>query len=298
MTAAGNNVIDLPLAPATPRAVSTGAIRFGEAEVDCYNLDDGRRVISQRGVVRALSSGGPGGGRDRGDLLRYLERLPTESSAILAAPSAEVAFVLPSGTVAHGRDAEWFIDLCNAYLDAAIAGSLHPKQRHIAAQARVIVAACSKVGIAALIDEATGFQYVREHGILGDIFARALRDKPAQWARAWQDDVIDALCRTFRIQRLGKEFPAPLMGVVGKLYRTLLGADVYDELRRRNPPGEDRDIHTQWMSDEVLAAMRDHMGVIRAFAMVCDSKLQFWERLERYAGGGRGQVELFLPQVG
>lgn len=287
-----SNVIDLPLAPATPRAISTGALRFGDAEVDCYNLDDGRRVISQRGVVRGLT-GGSKAGRSAGDLPVYVARVPADSRGNLADASAEVSFILPSGTVAIGRDADWFIDLCNAYVDAAIAGTLHPKQRHLAAQARVIVAACSKVGIAALIDEATGFQYLREHGILGDIFARALRDAPGAWSRRWQDDVVDALCRTFRIQRIGKEFPAPLMGVIGKLYKTLLGAEVYEELRRRNPPGDDRDIHTQWMSDEVLAALGDRMEVIKAFAMSTDSKLQFWSRLERYAAGGKGQADLF-----
>lgn len=280
------------LALVAPRAISTGALKFGDAEVDCYNLDDGRRVISQRGVVRALQ-GGSKGATSHGNLARFFERLPAESSAKLADPSAEIAFVLPSGTTAHGRDAEWFIDLCNAYLDALVAGTLHPKQRHLAAQARVIVAACSKVGIAALIDEATGYEYLREHGVLGRIFAKALREAPGAWQRRWQDDVVDALCRTFRIQRIGKEFPAPLMGVIGKLYRTLLGAEVYEELRRRNPPGDDRDIHTQWMSDEVLAGLREHMEVIKAFAMTTDSKLQFWSRLERYAAGGKGQSELF-----
>lgn len=274
-----------------PKAITTGVLSFGGVEVDCYNLDNGRRVISQRAIVRVLTGTGHKAGRDRGDLRQYVARIPHESAEKLVATRSEVEFVLPSGTTSIGRDAEWLIDLCNAYVDAAIAGTLHRKQLRLAGQARAIVAACAKTGIAALIDEATGYQYVREHGILGDIFARALREQASPWKRTWQDETVDALCRTFRIQRIGREFPAPLMGVVGKLYRTLLGSEVHDELRRRNPRGEGRDVHTQWMADDTLGALRDHLHVIEAFARTCDSKSQFWDRMERYASGGRGQME-------
>lgn len=275
-----------------PKAITTGTLSFGGIEVDCYNLDDGRRVISQRAIVRLLTGGGHKGGAKPGNLRRFLDRIPHESAENLVEPNSEVEFLLPSGTAAIGRDAEWLVDLCNAYVDAALDGRLRKNQLHLAANARAIVSACAKTGIAALIDEATGYQYVREHGILGDIFARALRAEASGWKRTWQDETVDALCRTFRIQRAGREFPAPLLGVVGKLYRTLLGSEIHDELRRRNPGGSERDIHTQWMSDETLRALHDHLHVIEAFARTTDSKAQFWERLERYARGGRGQMEL------
>lgn len=281
----------------TARAISTGVLRFGDVGVDCYNLEDGRRVFSQRGVLRALRNPGKSGGAETGNLDRFLERIPEESRSILAGPNSQVEFILPSGTKAIGRDADWFVSLCRAYVDAGLSGGLRANQMHLARQASMVVAACAKVGIAALIDEATGYQYVRQHGILGEMFAKALRPEPANWKRTWRDDVIDPLCLTFRIQRVGSEFPAPLMGVIGKLYRTLIGADVHDELKRRNPRGEDREVHTQWMSDDTLLALAEHMNVIRALAVTADSKHQFWERLERYASGGRGQTTLPMRGV-
>ena len=55
-----------------------------------------------------------------------------------------------------------FIEICTAYVtaldDAALAT---PRQREIAAQAGMFLAACAKVGLIALIDEATGYQYDR-----------------------------------------------------------------------------------------------------------------------------------------
>lgn len=205
-----------------PKAVTTGSLKFGSAEVDVYNLDDGRRVISQRAIVRAITSGKPGksGGREGGNLAPYLSKLPERFR--LSEAGAEIVFVLPSGTEAIGRDATWLIKLCRAYDEADRAGELHHTQAHLANQARAILAACAEVGIAALVDEATGYQYVRQHGMLAELFAKALRDEASAWRRTWKDEVVDALCRTFHIQRKGREFPAPLMGVVGKLYRTLI----------------------------------------------------------------------------
>ena len=270
-----------------PKAITTGVLSFGGVEIDCYNLDNGERVISQRAIVRALT----GTSKPTG-LGPYLGAIPQEHAGFLARANSEIEFVLPSGSTSIGRNAEWLIDLCNAYVDAALAGHLRKNQLHLAAKARTIVAACAKTGIAALIDEATGYQYVREHGILGDIFARALREQASPWKRTWEDATVDAICRTFQIKRVGREFPAPLMGVIGKLYRMLLGSEVHEELRRRNPRGEGRDIHTQWMAEDTVSALRDHLRVIEAFARTCDSKSQFWSRMERYANGGRGQLEM------
>lgn len=89
--------------------------------LDCYVLEDGRHLVSQRGVVRALTNGG----RDRGDLGTYLERLPSRFAGLTAA--AEVEFSLPGGGVAKGREAMWFVDLLKAYDEADDAGELHPR---------------------------------------------------------------------------------------------------------------------------------------------------------------------------
>lgn len=38
-----------------PRAVASGVLQFGAIEVDCYVLDNGKRVLSQRGIIGVLS---------------------------------------------------------------------------------------------------------------------------------------------------------------------------------------------------------------------------------------------------
>jgi hypothetical protein len=69
-----------------------------------HRLDDGRRVVSQRGVVGLLS-----GGAEVGNLGRFMSRLPSRFAQITAEPKIE--FDLPGGGVAYGREGTWLVDL-------------------------------------------------------------------------------------------------------------------------------------------------------------------------------------------
>jgi len=81
------------------KAVAKGVLFDGLC--DCFVLEDGERILSQRGIVRAIS-----GGRDRGDLRDYLAALPSEFSFLGSA--ASVRFSQPSdGAPGIGRPAEF-----------------------------------------------------------------------------------------------------------------------------------------------------------------------------------------------
>lgn len=131
-----------------PKALYAGSLFDGL--LDCYVLDNGRRIVSQRGAVRALS-----GGRESGNLGAYLARLPNGYDTLTA--GAAIDFVLPAGGLANGIEATCVADILKLYVDALSAGTLHPKQVPIACRAAAMLGAFAKVGIVALVDEATGF---------------------------------------------------------------------------------------------------------------------------------------------
>src|SRR5690242_11209202 len=128
------------------KAVASGVIFGGLADV--YNLDDGRRVLSQRGAVRALVAG-PDATNPKA-LGAYLARLPARFADLSTRPDIE--FDLPGGGVAKGRDALWFVDVLRAYKDAWRKEELHPSQVHLAKNADAMLDALAVGGIAALID--------------------------------------------------------------------------------------------------------------------------------------------------
>src|SRR5687768_10799749 len=49
-----------------PYSMFRGTLKIGDLELECHVLDDGRRVLTQREMVRVLS-----GGRESGDLPVY-----------------------------------------------------------------------------------------------------------------------------------------------------------------------------------------------------------------------------------
>ena len=65
------------------------------------------------------------------------------------------------GNVALGYRAELLPQVCNVYLQAKYAGKLTPNQEHIAEQCLMLLNGFATVGIIALVDEATGYQYDR-----------------------------------------------------------------------------------------------------------------------------------------
>lgn len=89
-----------------------------------------------RAIVGALTGSGSEAGRKSGGLEGYTARLPAKYAALSAGASIE--FVTTSGVKAKGRTSVWFVDLLRAYDEACDGGLLHPKQMHIAKQARTI----------------------------------------------------------------------------------------------------------------------------------------------------------------
>jgi hypothetical protein len=57
--------------------------------------------------------------------------------------------------LAHGYEAEVLVDVCKSIIRASEAGKLTSAQDNLAAQARILLNAFAKVGVTALVDEAT-----------------------------------------------------------------------------------------------------------------------------------------------
>lgn len=99
------------------------------------------------------------------------------------------------------------------------------------------------------------------------LLARMLRFQAAKTRRCfWSDEIVSSLCTTYKIQRKAQELPAPLLGVIGWIYRTVLSPKVYAEMKARNPRGSDRDLHYEWWTDELRGLLDDDVNVIRALS--------------------------------
>jgi hypothetical protein len=135
-------------------------------------LDDGRRVLSQRGVGRAL--GRKFGGKDwrtaadaAGNLPFFLiasDLKPFISAEMLVAASRPILYRHSGGGgFAHGVEAVLLPQFCEVWLKAREAGALKREaQLRVAQQAEVLMRGLAHVGITALVDEVTGYQDDRD----------------------------------------------------------------------------------------------------------------------------------------
>src|SRR5439155_10786873 len=73
----------------------------------------------------------------------------------------KIEFRTLSGGRAFGYSADLLPQVCGVFLDAKADGVLAHTQVHIADQALILIRGFASVGIIALVDEATGFQYDR-----------------------------------------------------------------------------------------------------------------------------------------
>lgn len=217
------------------KATHDGELPIADLILACAVLEDGTRVLSERAVEKSLGKkrGGadyrrrePGGGH----LPIYLSPKnlkPFISEELMVAVEEPLVYApLHGGKAAHGVRAEVFPQICEVWLKARDAGALVASQMHIAEMADILIRGLARVGIIALIDEATGYQYDRDRYDLTRILAVYLSEERLKWAKMFPDEFYRQIYRL-------KNWPYPRGNsrtpYVGKLTNEL----VYDRL----PPG-------------------------------------------------------------
>jgi len=168
-----------------PVATHEGTITAmgGRLNIPCAVLDSGQRVITQSGFMVALGRARQAKGRQyyKGDvnLPAFLtaQNLKPFISSALEVTSSQIEFVSKNGGRAFGYADELLPEVCDVFIRADRAGKLKSNQKHIADQAHIIMKALAHTGIAGLIDEATGYQEVRDRRALQAILEEGAYDR-------------------------------------------------------------------------------------------------------------------------
>jgi hypothetical protein len=96
---------------------------------------------------------------------------------------------------AFGYPAELLPKVCGVFLDADAAGVLAHTQDNIAKRAMILIRGFASVGIIALVDEATGYQYERPRRDLEEYLKKFLAEGLRRWVRTFPGDYFKHLCR-------------------------------------------------------------------------------------------------------
>jgi hypothetical protein len=254
-----------------PKATHEGILTIGDMEIPCAVLEDGTRVLTQSGVMVALGRARQAKGRQYYDADVNLPAFLTAKNLKpfipleLTVTSSQIEFKALSGNKAFGYRAELLPKICGVFLDADNAGVLVATQGHIVERAMVLIRGFASIGIIALVDEATGYQYDRPRKDLEEYLKKFLSDSLRRWVRTFPGDYFKHLCRLKGVQlRPDMKLPQYFGHLTNDLIWRRIAPGLLKALKeRREERGRPSNKLFQWTSEELgKPELLLHLGMV------------------------------------
>jgi hypothetical protein len=174
-------------------------LKIGEVDIPCYVLEGETRVLTQRGLMSGLgiTKGGTKSGDDQLTVLanNLLEKslINNDIAEVIKNP---IRFKPPhGGRPAFGYPATILADVCEAVLSARAEGLLDARQANLAKQCEILVRGFARVGIIALVDEATGYQRDRARDSLAKILEAFVAKELQPYVRKFPAEFYEEMFR-------------------------------------------------------------------------------------------------------
>ena len=266
-------------------------LKIGDLEIPCYVLEDGKRMLHQRGLVSALGMGRGGSSEGGGDRLAKFtaqDRLKEfVSKQLLELTGEPIKFRTPRGQIAYGYEATVLADICEAVLAAREVGLLQKQQEHIADRCQILMRGFARVGIIALVDEATGYQEVRAREALEEILRNFISAELLKWVKTFPDEFYRQMfrLRDWQYYQFSVKRPSVAGRITNDIIYERLAPGVLDELKRITPKDvkgrRKHRYHQRLTSDIGHPALREHIASVITLMKVSNSWRRFYGMLNR-----------------
>nr|DAI63918.1 MAG TPA: P63C domain protein [Caudoviricetes sp.] len=278
-------------------------LHLGELEIPCYVLEDGTRVFSGRGIQKAI-----GYDNKSGQWMSSFCKMEGISSYLCAGDNSiserlsnPVKFKRNdaggSQSTTNGYEVTLLVDICSAIIDANRAGVFNDET--IVRNADIIIRSVAKVGIIALVDEATGYQYERENDELQKILKAYISEELLPWQKRFPDIFYKELFRLngwdFTVKGIKKR-----PGIIGKwtnmfIYEELPNG-VLDELKKKTPKNESGNrtsrYHQLLTLDIGEPNLEKQINKVITLFQVSDNMKQFCDNFKKMKMRQIGQMEI------
>lgn len=275
-------------------------LRIGDVKIPCYVLEDGRRVLTRAGLQSGIgmsTSGAVKAGESR--LALFMSGLAERASALgkheiairctllQSQLSNPVKFRPPQVNAAWiGYEATILADMCDAILAARSLGLLTHQQDHIAEHAELLVRGFARVGIIALIDEATGYQRDREKDALAKILEAFVAKELQPYVKTFPSDYYEELFRLYNLPfppAGNKSWRPGFIGhVTNDVVYNRLAPELLPELKKAASKHERRSKLHQWLTQEIgHPKLREHLASIVAILKLSKTPAEFQQNVNR-----------------
>jgi hypothetical protein len=285
-----------------PTAKHKGFLNLLEVNIPCYVLDNGQRVIGRTATTEMLS-----GFKAQGDLEGYLRSQNLKPFIDIDLIVAKMtSFRLPEieqlGREAKGLPADLLIEICQSLVAALQASQenppklkLTPRQLGMAVKASMFLAACAKVGLDALIDEATGYQYVREEDALQVKLRAYLEKEMRKWEKTFPDELWLEFGRLTNWHGSVTNRPKYWGQLVMALVYEYIDPDVAKWLKENAPKPKKGQNYHQWLTSQYgLRKLVEHLWMLVGIARTCHNMDELKHKMEQTFGKGKFQYDLFI----
>lgn len=267
-----------------------GILNLNGLEIPCYVLEDGRRVLSTLGMQRALGAiENEPEQRSSGRLAEVLNskivsRCISEENISSKFPSITC---FKGSTQIKGYEAPVLPEICEIMLqvrDYALANNIElgSRQKAVILQSDIIIRALARVGIIALIDEATGYQYDREKDELQKILTAYISDEILKWQLTFTDDFYKEVYRLWGLPFIPKYIrnkPSFIGKLTNKYIYELLPKGVVDKIKERTGKTEKGNWKYKWHQSLTPEIGREHLKKqiieVTTLMSISQSKEQF-----------------------
>lgn len=291
--------------PALINATHKGFMHVGGIDLECYVLEDGRRVFNKKGMAKAIGLKSEGGNA----FLKTMSRKGVRSEIdqkLHKTIENPILFNYMRSDPNHAYEADVLVEVCKAIKRAKDAGRLTKTQEELYQQAMAILNAFAKVGVVALIDEATGYQTERSPDALRLLVQQYLEDEKREWQKEFPDEYYSELNRIYGsantavrksgaiVQNKPQHFAKFTREYV---YHPLENGAVLEELDRINPKIDHKGtrkerFHQHLSQDYGIEKLRHQVREIITLLKISDSVTEFKKLFKKRFPRKGDQIDL------
>jgi len=268
-----------------------GEIVLGDNIIPCYVLEDGTRVLSGHGMQRslALSENRSDSGSRLGEILSQKTLEPFIYKEKTQADFVPIECYKGNQKIS-GYEATVLADICEAFLEARNNIHLSARQQRVADQCEILMRGFARVGLVALVDEATGYQYDRERFELQKILSAYVSEEVLKWQKTFDIEFYRELFRLWGVPFTPpyiRRKPQFIGGLTNKyIYEQLpYGKEVTDALKtkseRRESGGYKYRFHQSLTPEVGREALKKQIHEVTVLMTVSDTKEDFQRLFEK-----------------
>lgn len=267
------------------KATHNGSLIIGQKEIGCAVLENGQRIITHKSLYEMFNK------PRRGSISSGDSKLPwfinSKNLTLLLDDEIlgcfiPVSYIARNGRLVEGYTAEVIPTICEIFIEAHEQGALSPTQENLYKQSMILVRALAKVGITALIDEATGYQDDRNAQELQNLLQQYISKDLLKWQKRFPNQYYKEIYRLHNWEYVSTNNNRP--GYIGRFTNKY----VYDmfpekvmEIIKRSSPKKQTRFHQYLSTDVGIPELDKHLAKLLGVMALSDTKEGFEKNFER-----------------